>query len=275
MSIVIINNKPEPLSHFKGLSTLCCNVEDITVRDKWGFKPLIQESPIYFCSPANSSLYMDGGIDLAYSRMFRGIQQSVQAQMNSYPQVPTSLLGRKYLPVGGALLNKITDEYYLIAAPTMLLPQNIKNTNNAYHAMKAILKVWPGNGVLVVPILGGGVGRMPPEEVYKQIKRAMAEYTGYINSLLYLPDNLVQIMSEQPKIYENSEFIKMDISEIRNTDINGNQIKKHDYGTIRCKRCNKEIENFALKFKLINGQRVPDMDGSDGHGVLCTCGWWN
>jgi len=220
--ITILNNKAEPLQHFKGLNTLCCNVEDIT-RNDWGFRPILSQRPIYFVSPANSLLFMDGGIDLAYSRMFKGIQQCVQYQMNNDPRIPTSLLGRKYLPIGGSLLYNINNEYSLIAAPTMLLPQNIKNTNNAYHAMKAILKIWPGNGVLVIPILGGGVGRIPPEEVYKQIKRAMDEYTGYILDTLYLPHNneLAKIMNEQPKVYENSEFIKMDINQIKNTDING------------------------------------------------------
>jgi O-acetyl-ADP-ribose deacetylase (regulator of RNase III) len=168
-----------------------------------GFSPLIQQRPIYFVSPANSLLFMDGGIDLAYSRMFKGIQQQVQSQINRDPQIPTSLLGRKYLPVGGALLSRISNEYSLIAAPTMLLPQNIKDATNAYHAMKAILKIWPGDGVLIVPILGGDVGRIAPEEVYKQIKRAMDDYTGYITDSLYLPNavELVQIMNEQPKVY--------------------------------------------------------------------------
>jgi len=57
MSIVIINNKPEPLSHFKGLSTICCNVEDITIRNDWGFKPIIEQRPIYFVSPANGLFF--------------------------------------------------------------------------------------------------------------------------------------------------------------------------------------------------------------------------
>jgi len=152
--------------------------------------------------------------------MFPGLQQIMQNEMKKY-NLPISLLGRQYVPVGGAICRQLTSDYYLIAAPTMLLPQNIRETNNAYHAMKAILKIWPGNGILVVPILGGGVGRMEPDNVYRQIKRAMDEYTGYTDNNIYLPNNLSQIMSEQPKVYENSEFIKMDISEIRNTDING------------------------------------------------------
>lgn len=147
----------------------------------------------------------------------------MQARLNNN-QVPVSLMGRKYIPVGGAVCQQLTKDYFMIAAPTMLLPQNIKTTNNAYYAMKAILKLWQGNGVLVIPILGGGVGRLDPETVCKQMKKAMDEYTGFITTTLYIPssEELNQIFKEQPRIYENSEFIKMKIDEIKNTDINGN-----------------------------------------------------
>jgi hypothetical protein len=47
------------------------------------------------------------------------------------------------------------------------------------------------------------------------------------------------------------------------------------YGVIKCKRCKKTIENIGLKYKLVDGQRMADMDGCDGNGVPCDCGWWN
>lgn len=213
--ITIINNKLEPLKAFEGFCTLCCDVQDI---NKQKFRT---SKPVYFVSPANSKLYMDGGIDASYCKMFPGIQLRVQTQMRSYSQIPTSLVDIKYLPVGGALLNRISDDYYLIAAPTMLSPQNVKNTNNAYYAMKAILKVWPGNGTLIVPLLCGGVGMMSPENISKQIKKAIDEYNvdEYKHELIYIP-NESYIMNEQPKVYENSEFIKIEINKIVNTDVN-------------------------------------------------------
>jgi O-acetyl-ADP-ribose deacetylase (regulator of RNase III) len=214
--IVIINNKQEPLDFFKDMNTLCCNIEEIFTK--------IHQKPVYFVSPANSLLFMDGGIDFAYCKMFKGIQQYVQENMRNNPCTPTSLLGRKYLPVGSAILNKISNDCYLISAPTMLLPQNISQTNNAYYSMKAILKVWPGNGILIVPLLGGGIGRIAPENVYEQMKKAMDEYGAYAGSEFigpfYIPQNVDQIMNEQPKVYENSEFIKLDISQIKNSNVN-------------------------------------------------------
>jgi O-acetyl-ADP-ribose deacetylase (regulator of RNase III) len=210
--MLVINNKPEPLECFKqqGLSTLCCDVREIS--------NLISQRPIYYVSPANVQLFMDGGIDLMYMKMFDGIQKRVQTQMRNYQETPLSLLGRKYLPIGSSMLHKISDGESLICAPTMLWPQKIEKTNNAYHAMKAVLKIWPGNGLLVVPLLGGGIGSITPENVCKQIRRAIAEYTGpdnaAISKLLYIPENVDEILREQPKFYENTEFLNIDISEI-------------------------------------------------------------
>lgn len=214
--IKIINNKPEPLKHFKDLDTLCCDVENII--DYLDF----QDKHIYFISPANSFLFMDGGIDLSYTKMFNGIQKQLQFIMRNNHKTPTSLLGRKYLPIGGALIHKINDKCSIIAAPTMLLPQNIKGTQNAYHAMKAALKIWPGDGILIVPILGGGIGKIEPEEVYLQIKKAIDENEIGIVDTLYLPtsNEINNILNQQPKVYENTEFISFDFYKLNNTDVN-------------------------------------------------------
>lgn len=53
--IKIINNKPDPLLHFKDMNTICCNVEDI-IKDQLN---ILSSEPIYFVSPANSLLFMD------------------------------------------------------------------------------------------------------------------------------------------------------------------------------------------------------------------------
>lgn len=92
MSIVIINNQPGPLKCFESqrFKTLCCNVEDIITRSEMGLREIIFERPIYFVSPANSLLQMDGGIDTAYSRMFPEIQQNVQSKLLRSPRTPTS-----------------------------------------------------------------------------------------------------------------------------------------------------------------------------------------
>ena len=157
---------------------------------------------------------MDGGIDAAYSRnYFPGIQQAIQSKLNRSSRIPISSRKRKYLPVGASLLYQISQEYALIAAPTMYLPQNVEYTSNAYWAMKAILEIWPCDGTLIVPMLGCGAGKIPYEIAAFANDRAVNEfYTKKFSTLeeLYLPTLYEQsmIIAEQPKYLENREFFE-------------------------------------------------------------------
>lgn len=216
--ILIINNTPKELESFKdmGLSTMCIDVREI---------PKKIDGDIYFVSVANSLLFMEGGIDLAYLQMFgkdsdiRTLQYYIQNIMKKEKDVPVSLLGRKYLPVGAAMCNEIphtNKKYFLVSAPTMLLPQNVKSTKNAYYAMKAVLKVWNREGTLVVPLLACGIGKMDLNDAAIQIKKAIDENHEYERNL-YVPKNYINILNEQPKIYENTEFFEIDINKIKNT----------------------------------------------------------
>ena len=47
--------------------------------------------------------------------------------------------------------------------------------------------------------------------------------------------------------------------------------------TMKCKNCSKEFKyEYVLKYKIIDGVKYADMDGSDGHGIPCEyCNWWN
>src|SRR5437868_2455500 len=87
-------------------------------------------------SPANSFGFMDGGIDLAYSRRFGW---ELQARLQA-------LLREEYdgeLLVGQAVLLETHDDTipYLISAPTMRVPMNVAGTVNAYLAFRAVLRV--------------------------------------------------------------------------------------------------------------------------------------
>lgn len=87
-------------------------------------------------SPANSFGFMDGGIDLLYSRRF-GWQ--LQERLRT-------LLREEYegeLPVGMAVLLGTGDPEipYLISAPTMRAPTSVADTLNAYLAFRASLRV--------------------------------------------------------------------------------------------------------------------------------------
>jgi O-acetyl-ADP-ribose deacetylase (regulator of RNase III) len=115
-------------------------------------------------SPANSFGFMDGGIDLAYRRYFGSdLQSRVQAKIRSE--------FRGELPVGQAMIVPTGHETvpYLVAAPTMRIPDEIGDTVNAYLAFRAaLLAVIAHNDMnttliksLRVPALGTGIGAMP------------------------------------------------------------------------------------------------------------------
>lgn len=209
--LAIINDNPEVLKHFSDFTTVCARIENLILDNH----PVIQNKPVYFVSAANSLLFLDGGSDSAYIRMFQGIQQIAQHKMKNSSEIPLSLVGKKYLPIGASMIHKISEEYSLIFAPTMLYPQSVKDTQNAYHAMKAILKIWPGDGILLVPVLCGGYGKMDFAEIDKQIKKALDEHDGmYSGNDFYLPPNVEEITKSQPKFYENSEFFTVNPNDI-------------------------------------------------------------
>ena len=126
-------------------------------------------------SPANSFGYMDGGIDLVYSRFFGWELQS---------RLQALLLERHFgeLPVGQAVV--VPTEHplipFLVSAPTMRVPAGISRTANVYLAFRAALIATIEHNVgstspiasLLVPGLGTGVGEVPPERAARQMKLA-------------------------------------------------------------------------------------------------------
>jgi O-acetyl-ADP-ribose deacetylase (regulator of RNase III) len=115
-------------------------------------------------SPANSFGFMDGGIDLAYRSYFGlDLQSRVQAKIRS------EFHGE--LPVGQAMVVPTGHETvpYLVAAPTMRIPDRVDDTVNAYLAFRAallaVLAHNDGNKASIkslrVPALATGIGAMP------------------------------------------------------------------------------------------------------------------
>jgi len=132
-------------------------------------------------SPANCFGFMDGGIDLAYSKRF-GWQ--VQDRLRE-------MIGRDWdgeLPVGLALIveTDAPDIPFLVAAPTMRAPVNVSQTLNAYLAFRAVLRAvrrhneQHSRSILTVacPGLGTGTGEMPPGICAKQMRAAWDEIEG-------------------------------------------------------------------------------------------------
>ena len=175
----MINSKLEKLYLIDSKSELC---------DKWrqvfSSYPEVevltgdyfQQSADAIVSPANSFGIMDGGLDLAI-RNELGFQVETDIQ---------EVILNKYhgeMPVGSAeIINTKHNKWsYLIAAPTMRIPENIAFTLNAYNAFRAILiAINKFNGskprrpikTLVCSGLGTGIGSMEPVKCAVQIRVA-------------------------------------------------------------------------------------------------------
>ena len=137
-------------------------------------------------SPANSFGFMDGGIDMAYSRYFGWhVQERLQKEIR------TRHHGE--LLVGAAAIVE-TDHPripYLLAAPTMRVPMILRNKVNPFLAARAaLLLVERGtfsSGALegmpirdvvqtiAFPGLGTGVGQVGPNTCANQVRAAIDE----------------------------------------------------------------------------------------------------
>lgn len=124
-------------------------------------------------SPANSFGWMDGGIDLAYRARFGArIEQVLQAAIREM------LDGE--LPVGSALLVMTLDPRipWMIAAPTMRVPEAVRGTVNAYLAMRASLLKFERKyhdtlgATLLCPGLATLTGRVSPMQAALQMRWA-------------------------------------------------------------------------------------------------------
>jgi O-acetyl-ADP-ribose deacetylase (regulator of RNase III) len=126
-------------------------------------------------SPANSFGFMDGGIDLVYSRRFGWtLQERLQDKLRAEHDGE--------LPVGQAVIVETRQQPipFLISAPTMRVPMDVSQTVNAYLAFRAVIRaVREHNRVSERPIesvlcpgLGTAIGRMAPETCARQMHYA-------------------------------------------------------------------------------------------------------
>ena len=168
---------------------------------------------VVYVSPANSLGFMDGGIDRVYMQMFPGVQQRVKDAIAKWGK--KSEIGRPYVPIGASLIVPLErKDMYIVSAPTMLLPQDVRGTRNCYYATMSILKnvvdslPWQERNVEVVfTSMCCGVGKMSAEESLEQFLSALRDYPHYEGApsqpgvLVHEPNR-----DEQPKRYENREF---------------------------------------------------------------------
>ena len=73
---------------------------------------------------------------LKYNQLEKNIEREVKDIVKQLGI--TSLVGKSYLPIGSSIiLDK--GEKSLVISPTMLLPQNVSSTKNAYYSTKSVL----------------------------------------------------------------------------------------------------------------------------------------
>lgn len=183
------------------------------------FKPSANRKT-YYVSPANSLCFMDGGIDLELSRnIFPGIESKVKSAVRELNR--KNILGRYYLPIGSSII--IDDgQKSLIVAPTMLLPQDVSKTQNAYYATMAILynilinrKESLTDCDIIFTSLCCGYGKMDEVVSIQQILDGLRDYREYhaqilnSNTILAEPNLLVQ-----PKLYQNTEWFSISPQEL-------------------------------------------------------------
>lgn len=134
----------------------------------------------YIVSPANGFGLMDGGFDAALTRRYgKQLQEHVQTVISS--------LYAGEQPVGTAFVTPVNTNPahthsvgpFLVHAPTMRVPADIRGTANVYMAMKAILLAvkqhgggFPVTKRLATPGLGTLTGRMTAESAAEQMRYA-------------------------------------------------------------------------------------------------------
>ena len=174
----------------------------------------------YFTSPANSLCFMDGGIDYVLSRIiFPNIEKEVK---NIVKQLGiASIVGKSYLPIGSSIIID-KENKSLIISPTMLLPQNVSNTKNAYYATIAILYnvlINKNKNIDNIDIIFTsfccGYGKMDEVESIQQIIDGIKDYIHYTPNVIY--KNIIinePNLYDQPKYYQNTEFFKIKPEEV-------------------------------------------------------------
>uniref|UniRef100_A0A6C0EPI7 Macro domain-containing protein n=1 Tax=viral metagenome TaxID=1070528 RepID=A0A6C0EPI7_9ZZZZ len=176
----------------------------------------------YYVSPANSLCFMDGGIDYALSRIiFPNIEVEVKTIVKQLGI--TSIVGKPYLPIGSSIILNKGDKS-LVVSPTMLLPQNVSNTQNAYYATMSVLYnilINQKENIEDIDIIFTsfccGYGKMDEDVSILQIMDGIKNYIYYEpktihkNIILNEPN-----LYDQPKYYQNTEFFTIKPEKIIN-----------------------------------------------------------
>lgn len=177
-------------------------------------------------SPANSFGFMDGGIDMVYSRHFdwqmqERLQKVIREEHDGEILVGQAVIipayDEKKPPSEEDLkgCNEGVPIKYLISAPTMRVPQDVQETVHAYLAFRAVILAVrkhnarnPGERIqsVLCPGLGTAVGMMDYNQCANQMCLAyethelkLQEHQFRIN-----PDNLFLMNMDQSQMIEDA-----------------------------------------------------------------------
>jgi O-acetyl-ADP-ribose deacetylase (regulator of RNase III) len=231
--VIFIDIKPDLVTKVSSLleenPTITLNDEVINIKDYFNYECVVGNIANYidnkntaFTSAANGEGMLLGGVDSALRNMFPVVQPIIEETimdngfMNKYRD--------HFIPVGSSTIVPVcdTDEnftnnnQYLITAPTMLNPSNVKNTNNCYHALYAVFRVVykfnqhlkesnkPLIDTVLCPGMGTGVGGISSEDAASQFLQAIQDFVKVDLSNKYKPDGdseMYQDISENPNVF--------------------------------------------------------------------------
>lgn len=186
-------------------------------------KKLIRPRRAYV-TPANVLLFQDSGIDRVYTReIFPDTEKVFREFVRK--QGTLSLVGKPYWPIGSAIMIEPKKDHFLIAAPTMLMPQPVVYTRNAYNATLAALVVGGRSDRIddiVIPAMCCGWGKMQPQWAATQVWWAILDYEagighGNVQKIgdIWAYKAQDDFMRDQPNFYENTEFKKIKHNKIQ------------------------------------------------------------
>lgn len=132
-----------------------------------------------------------------------------------------NILGKSYLLIGSSIIID-KEKKSIIVLPTMLLPQNVSNTNNAYYTTMAILynilinkKENIENIDILFTSICCGYRKMKEEDSIKQILKGIADYKYYLPNIIN--NNIIvnePSLYVQPKFYQNTDFFEINSNDI-------------------------------------------------------------
>lgn len=174
--------------------------------------PKSDSTNIYYISPTNCLGFMDRGIDKVYSQiMFKGIESKIKEKIKKLGF--KTKLERPFIPIGKSIVTK-TDilhpkgNSYLITSPTMLMPQDVSKTPNAFLAIISVIQLLKeykhfikDTDELIIPSMCCGRGKMDPKVSVAQIVKALET-----KDVERMDLNFSKIIGVQPNYYENTEW---------------------------------------------------------------------